>query len=96
MRVLVESGRTSAMLFIILIGSLLFANFINVARFPNVIADWIRDLGLGPYGVMALIVVIYVILGCILESISMLLLTVPVFYPSSLGWISGWAARSAR
>ena len=80
-RVLVESGRTSAMLFIILIGSLLFANFINVARFPNVIADWIKGAGLGPYAVMALIVVIYVVLGCILESISMLLLTVPVFYP---------------
>lgn len=84
-RVLVESGRTSAMLFIILIGSLLFANFINVARFPNVIADWIKGAGLGPYAVMALIVVIYVVLGCILESISMLLLTVPVFYPIVVG-----------
>jgi len=80
-RVLVESGRTSAMLFIILIGSLLFANFINVAKFPNYIAEWIQGLGVGPYAIMAVIVVIYVILGCILESISMLLLTVPVFYP---------------
>jgi len=85
LRILVESGRTSAMLFIILIGSLLFANFINVARFPNLIADWIRSIGLGPYAVMALIVLIYVILGCILESISMLLLTVPVFYPIVVG-----------
>ncbi len=84
-RILAESGRTSAMLFIILIGSLLFANFINVARFPNVIADWIKGAGLGPYAVMALIVVIYVVLGCILESISMLLLTVPVFYPIIVG-----------
>ena len=85
LRVLVESGRTSAMLFIILIGSLLFANFINVARFPNLIADWIQSIGLGPYAVMALIVLIYVILGCILESISMLLLTVPVFFPIVAG-----------
>lgn len=81
LRVLVESGRTAAMLFIILIGSLLFANFINVAKFPNDLAEWIQGLGVGPYVVMAIIVVIYVILGCILESISMLLLTVPVFYP---------------
>jgi TRAP-type C4-dicarboxylate transport system permease large subunit len=81
LRVLIESGRTSAMLFIILIGSLLFANFINVARFPNAIADWIQGIGLGPYAVMALIVLIYVVLGCILESNSMLLLTVPVFFP---------------
>ena len=84
-RILAESGRTSAMLFIILIGSLLFANFINVARFPNLIADWIKGAGLGPYAVMALIVLIYVVLGCILESISMLLLTVPVFYPIVVG-----------
>ena len=85
LRILVESGRTSAMLFIILIGSLLFANFINVARFPNHIADWIQGIGLGPYAVMALIVLIYVVLGCILESISMLLLTVPVFFPIVAG-----------
>ena len=80
-RVLLESGRTSAMLLLILIGSLIFSQFINVAKFPNIIADWVKALDVGPYAVMATIVFIYVILGCILESISMLLLTVPVFYP---------------
>jgi tripartite ATP-independent transporter DctM subunit len=84
-RVLVESGRTSAMLFIILIGSLIFSQFINVAKFPNYLADWVRSMGVGPYAVLAVIIVIYVILGCILESISMLLLTVPVFYPIVAG-----------
>lgn len=84
-RVLLESGRTSAMLLLILIGSLIFSQFINVARFPNIIADWVKALQVGPYAVMAVIVFIYVILGCILESISMLLLTVPVFYPIVAG-----------
>lgn len=80
-RVLLESGRTSAMLLIILIGSLVFSQFINVAKFPNYLADWVKSLGYTPFAVLAVIVIIYVILGCILESISMLLLTVPVFYP---------------
>ena len=84
-RVLIESGRTSAMLLLILIGSLIFSQFINVARFPNIIADWVKALEVGPYAVMAAIVVIYVILGCILESISMLLLTIPVFFPIVAG-----------
>lgn len=84
-RVLVESGRTSAMLFIILIGSLIFAQFINVAKFPNYLAQWVQALDAGPYTVLFAIIVIYVILGCILESISMLLLTVPVFYPIIAG-----------
>ena len=80
-RVLIESGRTSAMLLLILIGSLIFSQFINVARFPELLAGWVKALEAGPYTVVAAIVVIYVILGCVLESISMLLLTVPVFYP---------------
>ena len=79
-RVLLESGRTSAMLLLILIGSLIFSQFINVAKFPNIIADWVKALDVGPYAVMATIVFIYVILSCILEIISMLLLSVPVFY----------------
>ncbi|MFN0301716.1 MAG: TRAP transporter large permease [Burkholderiales bacterium] len=84
-RVLVESGRTSAMLFIILVGSLIFAQFINVAKFPNYLAQWVQALDAGPYTVLIAIIVIYVILGCILESMSMLLLTVPVFYPIIAG-----------
>jgi tripartite ATP-independent transporter DctM subunit len=85
LEVLAESGRTSSMLLVILIGSLLFANFINVAKFPDQLAAGFKALDLGAYGTMVVIIVVYVILGCILESISMLLLTVPVFYPIVAG-----------
>ena len=84
-RVLLESGRTSAMLLLILIGSLIFSQFINVSRFPNIVADWIKTLEVGPYTVIIVIIVIYVLLGSIFESISMLLLTVPVFFPIVAG-----------
>ncbi len=80
-RVLMESGRTSAALFTILIGSLIFANFINVSQVPTDLADWFQEEKFAPMAVLLLIIGIYLVLGCILESISMMLLTVPVFYP---------------
>ncbi len=79
--ILAESGRTTATLMSLLIGSLLFANFINVSRLPNVLADWFVTVDIPPLAVVVICVAIYIVLGCILESISMMLLTVPVFYP---------------
>lgn len=78
---LAESGRTTAVLLALLVGSLLFANFINVARAPNEIADWFAAMQAPPLLVVVICIVVYILLGCILESISMMLLTVPVFYP---------------
>ncbi|MEC7489964.1 MAG: TRAP transporter large permease [Pseudomonadota bacterium] len=78
---LAETGRTTAMLLALLIGSLLFANFINVARVPNDIADWFAGMDVAPLTVVVICIAVYILLGCILESISMMLLTVPVFYP---------------
>jgi tripartite ATP-independent transporter DctM subunit len=78
---LVESGRTSAMLFAILIGAMVFANFINIARFPSLLSDFVGALGLSPLMIIFALTVIYFVLGCVLESMSMLVLTVPVFYP---------------
>ena len=69
------------MLLALLVGSLLFANFINVARVPNEIADWFAAMNAPPLAVVIVCIAIYILLGCILESISMMLLTVPVFYP---------------
>jgi tripartite ATP-independent transporter DctM subunit len=79
--ILAESGRTTASLMTLLIGSLLFANFINVSRLPNVLAEWFVTVDIPPLAVVVICVAIYVVLGCILESISMMMLTVPVFYP---------------
>ncbi len=89
---LAETGRTTAMLLALLVGSLLFANFINVARVPNEIADWFAAMDAPPIAVVVICIAIYIVLGCILESISMMLLTVPVFYPvmQSLGLDLVW------
>ncbi|WP_207482648.1 TRAP transporter large permease [Arenibaculum pallidiluteum] len=79
--VLAESARTTAMIFSILIGALVFSNMINMTQAPTVLTEWIVAQGFSPMLVIFVIVGIYFILGCLLESLSMILLTVPVFYP---------------
>ncbi len=72
------------MIFMVLIGALIFTNFVNFAGLPDVLAGFVIDLALNPYLVIAVIIAIYLVLGCVLESLSMILLTVPVFYPLML------------
>ncbi len=79
--ILGESGRTTAMLFTILIGASLFANFINYTTMPADLRDGITALGLSPVLVVVGICLIYVVLGTAMETLSMILLTVPIFFP---------------
>lgn len=79
--ILVETGRTTTMIFFVLIGALIFSNFINVAGFPVALSGWVMSLDVSPMMVILCIVAIYLVLGAFLESLSMILLTVPVFYP---------------
>lgn len=81
MEALVESGRTTAMLFTVIMGALVFGNLVNIAGFPDVLRELVERSALGPWAVVTLIAAIYLVLGCALESLSMILLTVPVFYP---------------
>ncbi|MBT7955713.1 MAG: TRAP transporter large permease [Rhodospirillaceae bacterium] len=81
LEILVETARTSAMMFIMLIGALLFSNFVNVAGLPTILTNWLSSLQLGPMYILLAILAIYLMLGCILETLSMLLLTMPIFFP---------------
>jgi TRAP-type C4-dicarboxylate transport system permease large subunit len=78
---LVESARTTAMLFLILIGALIFADFVNITSMPNDLKDFVTRLQISPVMVVAVIMIIYVLLGTAMEELSMILLTVPVFFP---------------
>ncbi len=90
--VLLETAKTTAMMFAVLIGALLFSNFVNVAGLPQAMTDFVLGQGLPPLGVIALILSVYLVLGCVLESLSMVLLTVPVFFPivQQLGFDPVW------
>jgi TRAP-type C4-dicarboxylate transport system permease large subunit len=78
---LLESARTTSMLFLILIGALMFAEFVNITTMPNDLTVIVSRFELHPIMVVAAIMVIYVVLGTAMEELSMILLTVPVFFP---------------
>ena len=78
---LVESARTTSMLFLILIGALMFAEFVNITSMPKDLIAFITRFELSPVMVVAAIMAIYVLLGTAMEELSMILLTVPAFFP---------------
>ena len=92
LEVLIDSGRTTAMIFTVLLGALMFANFLDVTGVPSGLAGWVQVVDLPPLLVIFVIVAILFVLGCILESLSMMLLTVPMFYPivGGLGYDLVW------
>jgi tripartite ATP-independent transporter DctM subunit len=78
---LTDTARTTAMLFIVLIGALIFSNFVNRAGLPSGLLSLVTGYELSPIMVIIVILIIYLILGCVFESLSMLLLTIPIFFP---------------
>jgi TRAP-type C4-dicarboxylate transport system permease large subunit len=79
--VLADSARTTAILFTVLIGALIILNFVNRAGLPDGLLALVTGNDLSPLMVIAIIIAIYIVLGCVFESLSMLLLTIPVFFP---------------
>ncbi|PMR69697.1 TRAP transporter large permease [Halomonas heilongjiangensis] len=92
MNVLMDTVRTTAMLFAVVLTALIFANFINRAGLPGDLLQIVNGLDVAPFVVILVILAIYVLLGCVFESMSMLLLTVPVFFPvvAGLGYDLVW------
>jgi C4-dicarboxylate transporter DctM subunit len=91
-QVLAESAMTTAVLFTVLFGALLFANFVNTAGLPPALINLASGFDAPPLVVIVIILVIYILLGCVFESLSMLLLTVPIFFPlvADLGYDLVW------
>ncbi len=85
LQVLQDSARTTAMLFVILVGALIFSNFLNYTTMPGDLRNLITHWQLSPVTVMLVICAIYVILGTAMEELSMILLTIPVFFPIVVG-----------
>jgi tripartite ATP-independent transporter DctM subunit len=89
---LLESARTTAMLFMILIGALMFAEFINITTMPADMKAFVTRFEVHPIVVVLAIAAIYVVLGTAMEELSMVLLTMPVFFPVivQLGYDPVW------
>ncbi|MEM5477680.1 TRAP transporter large permease [Pacificibacter sp. AS14] len=79
--VLFDTMKTTAMMFFILFGALTFTNYVNMSGMTQDIQSLITGLTNSPLGFIVIVLCIYLALGCVLESLSMIMLTVPVFYP---------------
>ena len=77
----VETATTTGMIFFILVGAALFNFFIEGTRLADGAVALLRDAGFGPYATLLVILVLYVALGCLMDSLSMVLLTVPILFP---------------
>jgi C4-dicarboxylate transporter, DctM subunit len=91
-QVLVESARTTAMLFTLLIAATIFANFVNFTSMPGDLKEWITHQGFSPTMIIAAMMLIYVVLGTVMEELTMVLLTIPLFFPivTALGFDPVW------
>jgi C4-dicarboxylate transporter, DctM subunit len=91
-QVLVESARTTAMLFTLLIAATIFANFVNFTTMPGDLKEWITHLGLSPIMIITAMMFIYIVLGTVMEELTMVLLTIPLFFPivTALGFDPVW------
>lgn len=91
-QVLVDTARTSAMIYVILVGAHVFGPFLARTGLPGALSDWMIGLGLGPYGTLAIILLLLIILGCFLEGFAMLVLTLPILFPTvvALGFDPIW------
>jgi C4-dicarboxylate transporter, DctM subunit len=78
---LIDTVKTTAMIFTVLIGAILFNNFLILASVPNLISDWISGLPLGRTAILMVILLMYLVLGCVLDSLAMVLLTIPIVFP---------------
>ena len=78
---LLSATRTAAAVFTVLIGALLFGYFLTITQVPQKLTVFLTDLGVGRYGVLALIMLMYLLLGCLMDAMAMIILTVPIIFP---------------
>src|SRR5690349_17224447 len=89
---LLQATRTAAAVFTVLIGALLFGYFLTITQSPQKLTAFLTGLGVGRYGVLALIMVMYLVLGCLMDAMAMIILTVPIIFPviTQLGFDPIW------
>ena len=76
-----STARNSAMIFFIVLGAAFYNGFLALTQVPQELSEWVVALGLSPWSVLVCILVLYLIFGCLMDSLSMILLTIPIFFP---------------
>lgn len=84
-RAVSDTVRTTAMLYLIIIGASVLNPFLALTHVPATLGDAMTSIGLGPYGVLFLILLTYVVLGMFMDGLAMLVVTTPIFFPIIMG-----------
>lgn len=91
--VIISTATTSAMIFLVLLGAEFFNSFLALTRLPNELAQFVTDNDFSPLLVVFAILILYVVLGCLMDSLAMILLTIPVFFPVIMSLEFGLSAE---
>ena len=78
---IIATATSTAMIFFIVLGAGLYNSFLALSQVPQELSSWVVGLGLSPWAVLALILAFYLVFGCLMDSLSMILLTIPIFFP---------------
>ncbi len=76
-----SAARSSAMIFLIILGAQLFNTFLAFTQAPQMLAEWVNAQGYAPLLVLSMMLIFYLVFGCVMDSLSMILLTIPIFFP---------------
>ncbi len=79
-----STASSTAMIFLIILGAALYNSFLSLTQMPNIATAWVGGQDLSPWMVLAIVLVMYLLLGCVMDSLSMVLLTVPIIFPIML------------
>jgi len=78
---ILSTAQTTGMIFAIILGAQLFNTFLAFTQTPQALADWVVAANFAPYLVLAVMLLCYLLFGCVMDSLSMILLTIPIFFP---------------
>ncbi|HEV2505532.1 MAG TPA: TRAP transporter large permease [Mesorhizobium sp.] len=90
---LLQTAETSGMIFLILLGAEVFGAFLALTRMPSTVAEMIGNSGMAPYAVLIGMLLVYIVLGAVMDELAMILLTLPVFVPIVLALDFGMSAE---
>ncbi len=78
---ILSTAASSAMIFLIILGAGIYNNFLSLTQLPQTASVWVGDQGFSPWFVLTLVLLMYLLFGCVMDSLSMVLLTVPIIFP---------------
>ncbi|MHA7874046.1 TRAP transporter large permease [Roseivivax sp.] len=79
---ILETARSTAMIFFIILGAAIYNGFLALTQVPQELSNWVVGQGFSPWTVLVMILVFYLLFGCLMDSLSMILLTIPIFFPT--------------